>query len=45
VSDHSVILKPDQWASWLDLTADAGPIMRAGAANTIAIERTAEIQH
>jgi putative SOS response-associated peptidase YedK len=34
-----VILEQDQWATWSDLKADATPILRAGAANTIAIER------
>jgi putative SOS response-associated peptidase YedK len=37
-----VILDPEQWTSWLDLTADPTPLMRAGAANTVAIERAAD---
>jgi putative SOS response-associated peptidase YedK len=37
-----VILEREQWAAWLDLKADAAPILRAGAANTIAVERAAE---
>jgi putative SOS response-associated peptidase YedK len=37
-----VILERDQWAAWLDLKADAAPILRAGEANTIAIERAVE---
>ncbi len=39
-----VILGPDQWEPWLDLTADAALIMRAGAANTIAIDQVAEVR-
>jgi putative SOS response-associated peptidase YedK len=38
-----VILEREQWAAWLDLKADATPILRAGAANTIAIERAVEM--
>ena len=37
-----VILEPEQWAPWLDLAADPPPILRAGEANTIAIERAVE---
>jgi putative SOS response-associated peptidase YedK len=37
-----VILEQDQWAAWLDLKADATSILRAGAANSIAIERAQE---
>lgn len=37
-----VILEQDQWATWLDLSADATPILRAGAERTIAIERATE---
>ncbi len=36
-----VLLERDQWAEWLDLTADPAPLMRAGAAGVIAIERAA----
>ena len=36
-----VILEPDHWEAWLDLTADPAPLMRAGAGATIAVERAA----
>ena len=37
-----VILDPDQWGAWLDLAADARPLMRAGPAGTIRVERAVE---
>jgi putative SOS response-associated peptidase YedK len=37
-----VILEPEQWAEWLDLSADPTPMLKAGAAKTIAIERAVE---
>jgi putative SOS response-associated peptidase YedK len=37
-----VILEPDQWGLWLDLTADAAPLMKAGGAGVIQVERAVE---
>ncbi|MBA3811522.1 MAG: SOS response-associated peptidase [Caulobacteraceae bacterium] len=37
-----VILEPDQWATWLDLTADPVPCLRAGLEGVIAVERVDE---
>ncbi len=37
-----VILEPEHWATWLDLSADPSPILRAGAAESVAIERALE---
>jgi len=37
-----VILERDQWATWLDLSADPAPCMRAGLEGAIAVERAAE---
>lgn len=37
-----VILERDQWATWLDLTADVTHLLRAGPAETIAVERAME---
>ena len=37
-----VVLERDQWARWLDLTADPQKLLRAGAAGEIAVERALE---
>jgi putative SOS response-associated peptidase YedK len=37
-----VVLEPDQWATWLDLSADPGPCLRAGLEGVIAVERAVE---
>jgi putative SOS response-associated peptidase YedK len=37
-----VILERDQWASWLDLDIDPAPLLRAGEAGAIAVERATE---
>ena len=37
-----VILERDQWATWLDLTADPTPILKAGAAGAISVARAME---
>ena len=37
-----VVLEPDQWATWLDLSADPAPCLRAGLAGVIAVERATE---
>ena len=37
-----VILERDQWATWLDLTADPAPCLRAGLEGVIAVERAVE---
>ena len=37
-----VILEADQWGPWLDLTADPTPLLRAGSAGVISVERAAE---
>jgi putative SOS response-associated peptidase YedK len=38
-----VVLEPEHWAAWLDLSGDPAPILRAGAAETIAIERAVDV--
>jgi putative SOS response-associated peptidase YedK len=37
-----VIVEPEHWGDWLDLTADAVPLMTAGPAGTIHVERAVE---
>jgi len=37
-----VVLEPDQWATWLDLSADPAPVLRAGLEGVIAVERASE---
>jgi putative SOS response-associated peptidase YedK len=37
-----VILERDQWATWLDLSADPAPCMRAGLEDVIAVERATD---
>jgi len=37
-----VVLEPDQWAAWLDPTADHEPILKAGLEGVIAVERAVE---
>jgi putative SOS response-associated peptidase YedK len=37
-----VVLEPDQWATWLDLSADPAPVLRAGLEGVIAVERAVE---
>src|SRR5665213_631482 len=37
-----VVLEPDQWATWLDLSADPAPCLRAGLEGVIAVERATE---
>ncbi|HZL20086.1 MAG TPA: SOS response-associated peptidase [Polyangia bacterium] len=37
-----VILEPEQWAWWLDLTTDPTPLMCAGPPGVIAVERATE---
>jgi putative SOS response-associated peptidase YedK len=38
-----VILERDQWATWLDLSADPAPCMKAGLQGVIAVERATEV--
>jgi putative SOS response-associated peptidase YedK len=37
-----VILERSQWARWLDLAADPAPLLRAGGAGMLAVERSVE---
>jgi putative SOS response-associated peptidase YedK len=37
-----VILEPNQWGPWLDLSTDPVPLLRPGAAGTITVTRAAE---
>jgi putative SOS response-associated peptidase YedK len=37
-----VVLEPEQWATWLDPSADPAPCLRAGLAGVIAVERATE---
>ena len=37
-----VILEPDLWRHWLDLKADGAPLLTAGPAGTIVVERASE---
>jgi putative SOS response-associated peptidase YedK len=37
-----VILEPDRWATWLDLSTDPAPVLRAGSEGVIAVERATE---
>jgi putative SOS response-associated peptidase YedK len=36
-----VVLEPDQWTTWLDLSLDPAPCLRAGLEGVIAVERAA----
>lgn len=38
-----VVLERDQWATWLDLTADPAPCLRAGLEGVIAVERAVDV--
>ena len=36
-----VILEPEHWGTWLDLSADVAPLLKAGEAGTVHVERAA----
>jgi putative SOS response-associated peptidase YedK len=41
-SRQPVILEPDQWATWLDLSIDPASVLRAGLEGVITVERATE---